>query len=209
MPLINRVGGSGEDEIKLQSNKSSVTPTKDQQTIYPDSGYNGMTKLTVNPIPASYIIPSGTMDITQNGVQDVTSYSSVNVYIPEKFITFMGSYLESNTWMDGDTGMVGITFTIPSSVLGNYKNKTVQAYSITRTNATAGSANGFLGMMWSSTLGTFGQGIDNRHEQMSGSSVLKENHYYDNNNLIIKITLGETCSMTSANGSFTFILCFE
>lgn len=60
----------------------TVTPTKSTQTITNDSSYYGLSKVTVNPIPSNYIIPSGVVSITTNGTLDITNYSSANVNVP-------------------------------------------------------------------------------------------------------------------------------
>lgn len=63
------------------SSAKTATPTKETQTVSPDSG-KLLSGVTVNPIPDEYIIPSGTKDITVNGTTDVTSFASVNVAVP-------------------------------------------------------------------------------------------------------------------------------
>lgn len=63
------------------SSAKTATPTKETQTVSPDSG-KLLSGVTVNPIPTEYIIPSGTKDITANGTTDVTSFASVNVAVP-------------------------------------------------------------------------------------------------------------------------------
>ena len=67
------------DTINLQA--KTVTPTKNVQNIGSDAGYNGLSVVTVNPIPNDYIIPAGTLSITTNGTQDVSNYAAVNVNI--------------------------------------------------------------------------------------------------------------------------------
>ena len=68
-------GGS----VKLQDKE--VTPTKEIQNITSDENYDGLNQVTVNAIPDEYIVPSGSLDITENGVTDVTRYAEVNVNI--------------------------------------------------------------------------------------------------------------------------------
>lgn len=57
-----------------------VTPNKEEQVFNHDGEY-GYNEVKVNPIPEEYIIPNGTLDITENGNKDVTNYSSVNVSV--------------------------------------------------------------------------------------------------------------------------------
>lgn len=61
----------------------TATPTESQQTVSPDSGYDGLSSVTVGAIPNEYIVPSGTKSITANGTGiDVASYASVDVAVP-------------------------------------------------------------------------------------------------------------------------------
>ena len=58
----------------------TVTPTTTSQT-FNATGVYGYKPVTVNAIPSSYIIPSGTSVITENGTYDVTSFASASVSI--------------------------------------------------------------------------------------------------------------------------------
>lgn len=71
--------GGGSAEPILQ--EKSVTPTESTQNVTPDSGYDGLSKVIVNPIPSEYIVPSGTKSITENGTHDVKDYASVSVNV--------------------------------------------------------------------------------------------------------------------------------
>ena len=65
--------------------EKEAIPTKEQQEIVPDKNYDGLSKVTVNPIPDEYIIPNlGTKTITKNGTYNATDdnldgYSKVEV----------------------------------------------------------------------------------------------------------------------------------
>lgn len=71
---------SSGSSISLQT--KTVIPSKSSQAVTPDSGYDGLSKVTVNAIPSNYIVPEGTKTITENGTMDVTNYASVNVNVP-------------------------------------------------------------------------------------------------------------------------------
>ena len=72
-------GGSG------QTKSRTYTPTTSTQTeaITPDTGYDGLDQvnITVNPIPSEYVIPTGSLLITQNGIINVYDYETVNVNV--------------------------------------------------------------------------------------------------------------------------------
>lgn len=74
------VNVSGGGSPTLQS--KTATPTTSQQVIQPDSGYDGLSQVTVNAIPSQYIIPSGNKAITANGSNiDVAEYATVSVNV--------------------------------------------------------------------------------------------------------------------------------
>lgn len=94
----------------------SLVPAKEEQEktlnvtengtfdILPDSG-KVLSKATVNveiPIPEGYVKPSGTLNIIENGTQDVTEYALVNVDVPiggadngEEIAGLLGNTLET------------------------------------------------------------------------------------------------------------------
>lgn len=72
--------------VELKGETKIVLPTKENQTILPSEGKNGLTSVFVEKIPDEYIIPSGEINISQNGTYDVTNKASANVNIPEKVL---------------------------------------------------------------------------------------------------------------------------
>ena len=65
--------------IRLQT--KTATPSSEQIYVTPDSGYIGLSSVTVQAISSEYVKPTGTISITQNGITNVAGYASANVNV--------------------------------------------------------------------------------------------------------------------------------
>ena len=68
------------NEIKTLQSKA-IVPTQETQLIVPDTGYDGLSEVSVEAIPSNYLIPNGTLNVEKNGVYDVKKYENVIVDI--------------------------------------------------------------------------------------------------------------------------------
>lgn len=66
-------------EIHPRLQYKYVTPSKEFQTIEPDSGYDGLMVVDVYPIPPEYSIPQGTIDLYENGTYNVVDFAEARV----------------------------------------------------------------------------------------------------------------------------------
>ena len=78
--------------------QKTIDPIKSSQDITPDSGYDGLSKVTIRAIPDNYIIPSGTITVDSYSGPvsfDVTNYKELdlNLSLYENEVELLGNKL--------------------------------------------------------------------------------------------------------------------
>ena len=122
-----KCGFSFPNIVLANLQEKETTPTKEMQQIIADQQYDGLSKVTVNPIPDEYIIPSGEIEITANGNYNVTDKASARVIVPEKTlttktITANGTY---NATDDNVDGYSQVKVMVPTDDINDYFNNTL------------------------------------------------------------------------------------
>lgn len=103
--ILGVTGSYAGDGVTLQ--EKTVTPTKQSQNIVADEGYDGLSAVTVNPIPANYADVSG-----------VTA-AAADVLANKVFVTAAGQETAGTMVNNGAAagtidGMVATSYTIPA-----------------------------------------------------------------------------------------------
>ena len=81
---INNVELTGQlnknvEYVEPTTQQKTITPTKQEQIVEPDEGVFALSKVIVEPISDEYIIPTGTKEITENGLYNVKNEEYANV----------------------------------------------------------------------------------------------------------------------------------
>lgn len=101
--ILNVAGTYSGEAVNLQS--KTVTPTKSQQTVGADPGYDALSQVVVNPIPATY--------------QDVTGVTagSSDVLSGKVIVTEDGNVtgtMENRGAVSGSLGLTVSSYTVPA-----------------------------------------------------------------------------------------------
>ena len=141
--------------------EKEAIPTKEQQEIVPDKNYDGLSKVTVQKIPTQYIIPSGNIQITENGTYDITSKESVNVDVQPNLQIKSATPTTSSQNITADEGYNGLSSVSISAVDSSIDSNIV-------------SSNIKNGISILGVTGTLNEGIT-----PSGELAITENGTYD------------------------------
>lgn len=89
--------------------EKSQLPNANPVEVIPDEGFDGLSKVTVEAIPAEYIIPNGTKTITVNGETDIKAFAKVDVNVEPKLQTKTQAPGTAAVAVKPDTGYDGLS----------------------------------------------------------------------------------------------------
>ena len=100
----------------------TVTPSSSTQTFTPSTDIDGWDEVTVNPIPSEYIVPSGTINITSNGITNVSQYANANIQVPKnvELQAKTATPTESNQTVTADSGYDGLSSVTVEAIDSEY-----------------------------------------------------------------------------------------
>ena len=102
---------SGDQSLQSKT----VTPTEQTQNVTADTGYTALKKVTVNPIPSQYIVPTGNIAITSNtsgsNTLDVSHYATATVNGPTSGSSMNVQTAQSTTRSTSTSGTNVISLT--------------------------------------------------------------------------------------------------
>lgn len=106
---------AGAGAAKMQ--EKTVTPTESQQTVTPDTGYDGLTKVTVGAVSSTYI----GSNVTKKSAQTYTPGTSDQTI-------GSGQYLSGTQTIKGDSNLVGSNILSGKSIFGVSGSVVIQKY---------------------------------------------------------------------------------
>ena len=121
---IDEYGGTivdiSGDPVVLQT--KTATPSTSFQILIPDSGFKGLSEVTVEAIPSEFIIPTGTISISSNGTVDVASYASASINVQPVLNLQSKTVTPDETGMvvAADTGYTALSSVVVEAISSNY-----------------------------------------------------------------------------------------
>ena len=114
---IDLTMGMGIKKVYPPIENLEVIPTKEQQVFTHDNSY-GYDNVTVEPIPDEYIIPDGTLPITENATYDVRRFARVSTAVKpapvlqDKELTINENGTHDITYDEGYDGLNQVSVTV-------------------------------------------------------------------------------------------------
>lgn len=169
-----------------------VTPTTSQQVVQADAGYDALKKVTVNPIPSEYIVPSGNLPITTNGNNiNVAQYETVSVNVP----TGGGSVnVDTKTITNSSASNTSISFTgLSGEPKAFFLRCTTQL-----TRSSSSSYYYVTDMRWNGSSGNH----NGNYWRMSNGTFYNDTTHYSHTYSNGTLTISSSGSRSAAGGSF-------